>query len=138
MELPFDLLLGRKTFDIWAPYWPLHDDLWPNVNKARKYVVSRTLRSHAWQPTTFIAGDVAREVRKLKEGAGLDLHVYGSAELFQTLFREELVDELWLRLHPITLGGGKRLFAEGSIPSVFTLAKSVVTTRGVLFLDYRR
>jgi dihydrofolate reductase len=138
MKLPCDLLLGRKTFEIWAPYWPLHNELWPAVNTARKYVVSSTLTSHAWQPSTFINSDVAGEIRRIKEQDGPDLHVYGSANLFQTLIKHGLVDQLWLRIHPITLGIGKRLFVEGTMPADFTVSSSVVSSSGVIFVNYER
>lgn len=138
MKMSFDLLLGRRTFEIWAPYWPQHNEIWPAVNTARKFVVSNTLTSHAWQPVTFISGDVAREIQKIKEQDGPDLHVYGSAELFQTLIKHDLVDELWLRIHPITLGMGKRLFGEGTVPADFTVLSSVVNSRGVIFVNYDR
>jgi len=85
MTPPFDLLLGRKTFDIWAAYWPSHADIWPAVNPATKYVASNTVTSHEWQPSVFLGGDVAEKVRQLKQQPGPDLHVYGSANLLQTL-----------------------------------------------------
>lgn len=138
MNLPFDLLLGRKTFEIWAPYWPEHNDIWPAANQATKYVASHTISSSEWQPTVFLNGDVAKEVADLKRSQGLDLHVYGSAGLVQTLLSHDLVDELWLKVHPITLGAGKRLFAEGTIPAAFTLKESTVTPGGVIFANYER
>src|SRR5258707_15660734 len=85
MTMPFDLLLGRKTFEIWAPYWPHHADIWPGVNPATKYVASNTMTSHAWQPSVFLGGDIAEKVTTLKQEPGPDLHVYGSANLVQTL-----------------------------------------------------
>src|SRR5690348_18386323 len=81
MNLPFDLLLGRTTFEIWAPYWPHHADLWPSVMSATKYVASNTMTSHAWQPSVFLGGDMAEQVTKLKQQPGPDLHVYGSGSL---------------------------------------------------------
>ncbi|MDE3229312.1 MAG: dihydrofolate reductase family protein, partial [Chloroflexota bacterium] len=116
MSLPFDLLLGRKTFDIWASYWPHHADDWPGVNPATKYVASNTMTSHEWQPSVFLSGDIAEHVNKLKQQPGPDLHVYGSANLLQTLMKHDLVDAFWLKIYPITLGSGKRLFAGGAIP----------------------
>jgi dihydrofolate reductase len=138
MSLPFDLLLGRTTFEIWAPYWPQHPDVWPEVQTATKYVASNTLTSHAWQPSVFLNGDVAGRVAQLKRQPGPDLHVYGSANLLQTLFAHDLVDALWLRIHPITLGGGKRLFAGGAIPAAFRLAEHQVTSTGVVLVNYER
>ena len=138
MSLPFDLLLGRTTFEIWAPYWPQHPDVWPEVQTATKYVASNTLTAHAWGPSVFLSGDVAAHVAKLKEQPGPDLHVYGSANLLQTLLAHDLVDALWLRIHPITLGRGKRLFAGGAIPAAFRVVESQVTSTGVVLVSYER
>ena len=138
MSLPFDLLLGRRTFEIWAPYWPAHADAWPQVQTATKYVASTTRTSDAWQPSVFLGGDVAARVAQLKREPGPDLHVYGSANLLQTLFAHDLVDALWLRIHPITLGTGKRLFAGGAIPAAFRLAEHQVTSTGVVLATYER
>jgi dihydrofolate reductase len=138
MSLPFDLLVGRVTFDIWAPYWPLHADVWPEVQTATKYVASNTLTAHAWGPSVFLGGDVAGRVVALKRQPGPDLHVYGSANLLQMLFGHDLVDALWLRIHPITLGGGKRLFAGGAIPVAFRLTEHQVTSTGVILATYER
>ncbi len=138
MSLPFDLLLGRKTFDIWAPYWPQHVDVWPGVQTATKYVASNTLTTSEWQPSVFLSGDVAQHVADLKQRPGPDLHVYGSANLVQTLLAHDLVDALWLRIHPITLGRGKRLFAGGSIPAAFRVSESHVTSTGVVVVNYER
>jgi dihydrofolate reductase len=138
MSLPFDLLLGRRTFEIWAPYWPRHADVWPEVQAATKYVASNTLASHAWGPSVFLSGDVAARVAELKRQPGPDLHVYGSANLLQTLLAHDLVDAIWLRVHPITLGRGKRLFDGGAIPAAFRVTESQVTSTGVVLLSYER
>jgi dihydrofolate reductase len=138
MSLPFDLLLGRRTFEIWAGYWPNHPEVWPGVQAATKYVASNTLTAHAWGPSVFLAGDVAAHVAQLKQKPGTDLHVYGSANLLQTLLQHDLVDALWLRIHPITLGVGKRLFADGAIPAAFRLAEHQVTSTGVVLATYER
>lgn len=138
MNSPFDLLLGRKTFEIWEPYWPKHADVWPNVNKATKYVVSNTRASSEWQPSVFLSGDIAGEVAKLKQQQGPDLHVWGSGELLQTLMQHGLVDVFWLMIYPITLGGGKRLFADGTIPAAFKVTESVATPSGMLVVSYER
>lgn len=138
MNVPFDLLLGRKTFDIWAPYWPEHGDVWPAVNTVTKYVASNTLTSSAWQPTVFLSGDIAEKVRELKQQPGPDLHVYGSGDLLQTLLKHDLVDELWLKIYPLTLGRGKRLFADGAIPAAFKVTESRVTPSGVIIVNYAR
>ena len=138
MNRPFDLLLGRKTFDIWAPYWPQHADAWPGVSAATKYVASNTLTSHAWQPSVFFNGEIAEEITQIKQQTGPDLHVWGSGHLMQTLIKHDLVDAFWLMIYPITLGGGKRLFAGGSLPMAFKLTESTVTPKGVMVVNYER
>ncbi|HQZ21526.1 MAG TPA: dihydrofolate reductase family protein [Thermoflexales bacterium] len=138
MNLPFDLLLGRKTFDIWAPYWPHHGDAWPRVNEATKYVASNTLTSGDWHPAVFLNGDVAEKVAKIKQGHGPDLHVWGSGALLQTLLQHDLVDVFWLMIYPITLGAGKRLFSAGTIPAAFKVTESAVTPKGVILVTYER
>ncbi len=138
MNLQFDLLLGRKTFEIWAPYWPRHADMWPGVMTATKYVASHTMTSHAWQPSVFLGGDIAEQVADLKRGQGPDLHVYGSANLVQTLMKHDLVDAFWLKIYPLTLGSGKRLFAEGAIPAAFKVTESQVSPSGIIIASYER
>ena len=138
MNLPFDLLLGRKTFAIWEPYWPEHGDIWPNVNAATKYVASNTVTSSEWQPSVFLSGDVAEQVAQIKQQEGPDLHVWGSGHLLQTLIKHDLVDSFWLMIYPVTLGGGKRLFADGTIPMGFKVTESEVTPKGVIVMNYER
>jgi len=138
MNMPFDLLLGRKTFEIWAPYWPHHADIWPSVNAATKYVASNTMTSGEWQPSVFLGGDIAEKVIKLKQQPGPDLHVYGSGNLLQTLIKHDLVDAYWLKIYPLTLGGGKRLFAAGTIPAAFKVTDSQVSPKGVMIVSYER
>ncbi len=138
MNLPFDLLVGRKTFDIWAPYWPHHGEIWPGVNAATKYVASNTITSSEWQPSVFLNGDVAKQVAEIKQQPGPDLHVWGSSDLLQTLIKHDLVDVFWLMIYPITLGGGKRLFADGTIPAAFKVTESEVTPNGVIVVNYER
>src|SRR5262245_40438367 len=138
MNMPFDLLLGRKTFDIWEPFWPKHADIWPGVMTATKYVASNTRTSSEWQRTVFVSGDIAEKVRQLKQQSGPNLHVFGSANLLQTLFKHDLVDELWLKIFPLTLGTGKRLFADGTIPAAFKVTENTVTSKGVIILNYER
>lgn len=138
MNMPFDLLLGRKTYEIWAPYWPQHGDAWPGANAATKYVASNTLTSGAWQPSVLLSGDVAGKVTKIKQQPGSDLHVWGSGHLIQTLMKHDLVDTFWLMIYPITLGSGKRLFAGGTIPAAFTVTESAVTSKGVIVVNYVR
>jgi dihydrofolate reductase len=138
MTTPFDLLLGRKTFDIWAPYWPQHADVWPGVNTATKYVASNTITSHEWQPSVFLNGDIAEKVATIKQQPGPDLHVWGSGNLIQTLIKHDLVDTFWLMIYPITLGGGKRLFDSGTIPAAFKVTETTVTATGVIVVNYER
>ena len=138
MNMPFDLLLGRTTFDIWASYWPHHADIWPGVNPATKYVASNTITSHAWQPSVFLGGDIVEKINNLKQTQGPDLHVYGSANLVQTLMKHDVVDAFWLKIYPLTLGSGKRLFAEGTIPAAFKVTESTVSSTGVILVNYER
>ena len=138
MNLPFDLLLGRKTFEIWASYWPQHADAWPGVDTATKYVASNTMTSSEWQPSVFIGGDTAGKVAKIKQQQGPDLHVWGSGNLVQTLLKHDLVDAFWLMIYPITLGSGKRLFADGTNPNAFRVTESLVTSKGVTIANYER
>ena len=138
MNSSFDLLLGRKTFDIWEPYWPKHADAWPGASTATKYIASNTLTSSEWQPSVFLNGDVAEKVAKLKEQTGPDLHVWGSGQLLQTLIKHDLVDTFWLMIYPITLGSGKRLFDDGTLPAAFKLTESIVGSNGVIVVNYER
>ena len=138
MNMPFDLLLERKTFEIWAPYWPHHADIWPGVNPATKYVASNTRTSSEWQPSVFLSGNIAEKVSQLKQQPGPDLHVYGSANLLQTLFKHDLVDEFWLKIYPLTLGTGKRLFTDGTIPAAFKVTESQVSPSGIIIVNYER
>jgi len=136
MNMPFDLLLGRRTFDIWAGYWPQHNDFWPAVNTATKYVASNTMTSHEWHPSVFLNGDIAEKITKIKQQQGPELHVWGSGDLIQTLMKNDLVDMFWLMIYPITLGSGKRLFADGTIPAAFNVTESTVGSSGVILLNY--
>ena len=138
MDMPFNLLLGRKTFDIWAQFWPQHGEIWPAVNTATKYVASNTITAHEWQPSVFLSGDISEKISTIKRQQGPDLHVYGSANLIQTLLKHDLVDAFWLKIFPITLGSGKRLFADGAIPAAFKLTESAVTSKGVILVNYER
>lgn len=138
MNMPFDLLLGRKTFDIWAPYWSQHGEIWPGVNTATKYVASNTLTSSTWQPAVFLNGDIAQKIAQIKQQPGPDLHVWGSAHLLQTIIKHDLVDMFWLMIYPVTLGSGKKLFADGAIPAAFKVTESSVTPQGVIIVNYER
>jgi len=138
MNSPFDLLVGRKTFEIWEPYWPQHPDVWVNVNSATKYVASNTRTSSDWQSSVFLNGDVAERVAEIKKQPGPDLHVWGSGNLLQTLIKHDLIDVFWLMIYPITLGIGKRLFAEGTVPATFKVTESLVGSSGVIVVNYER
>lgn len=138
MNSPFDLLVGRKTFEIWEPYWIQHADVWLNVNTATKYVVSNTRTSSAWEPSVFLNGDIAEQVAEIKRQPGPDLHVWGSGNLLQTLLKHNLVDAFWLMIYPLTLGSGKRLFADGTIPLKFKVTESIVGASGVIVMGYER
>ncbi len=131
-----DLLLGRKTFDIFSGYWPGHAEMWPGINDVTKYVASTTLETSDWQNSKFLKS--VDDLKKLKESDGGDLKVHGSADLVQTLLKNDLVDEFNLMIFPITLGTGKRLFADGTIPAAFEITKSLVTPNGVIFVGYKR
>ena len=136
MKATAALLLGRKTYDIWIGYWPEHPETWPQVNKITKYVVSTTLKNPTWENTEVITDIEA--LKKIKNSKGPDLQVYGSADLVQSLMQNDLVDEFWLKIFPITLGTGKRLFEKGTMPASFTLVESKVTPSGVIFTKYKR
>jgi dihydrofolate reductase len=138
MKQPNSLLLGRKTFEIFASYWPQHASDWPGINEATKYVVSDTLTKTEWENSIVISGYVVEEIKKLKAQDGPDLKVWGSGNFVQTLLKHDLVDELLLKIFPVTLGSGKRLFAEGTIPAAFKLTDSKVSPSGVIFANYER
>jgi dihydrofolate reductase len=133
-----DLLLGRKTFEIFAGYWPAHADMWPGIMDVTKYVMSNSLSENKtdWKNVVFLNN--VEDLKKLKEGEGADIKVHGSGKLAQTLFKHDLVDELCLMMFPITLGTGKRLFVEGTIPAAFTMMDNLVTSNGVIFANYKR
>jgi dihydrofolate reductase len=138
MSQPFDLLLGRKTFEIFAAYWPDHPEEGAGINNATKYVASNTLKTHDWSKTVFLSGDVPAEVQKLKAQDGPDLQVHGSGQLIQTLLENDLIDEFWLKIFPLTLGTGKRLFAQGTLPAAYTLVESKTSPAGVIIAALRR
>ena len=139
MSRPFDLLLGRKTYEIFAGYWPYQKD--PSaagINTAKKYVASKTPLKLDWSNSTLISGDLVQEIKKLKKQDGPELQVHGSGNFIQTLLKHDLVDELWLKIFPITLGMGKRLFAEGTTAAAFTLREAQTSPRGVIVASYDR
>ncbi len=131
-----DYLLGRKTFEIWENYWPLHSDFWPGINKGMKYVLTKTRKKTNWKNTVFIK--TAADIKKLKRSKGPDLQVWGSSKLIQLLLKNDLVDELRLKIHPLLLGKGKKLFDSGVIPAAFTLERSFINTKGVIFAHFKR
>jgi dihydrofolate reductase len=136
---PFDLLLGRKTYEIFAAHWPHSDEPGAEeLNSARKYVASRTLDSVEWNNSTLLEGDVAEAVAKLRQEDGPEIQVYGSGDLLQTLLEHDLVDEFRIMIFPVVLGTGKRLFAEGAVPAGLTLAESAMSTTGVFMATYKR
>ena len=138
MTRPFDLLLGRKTFEVFAAYWPHHEDEGAGINKATKYVASNTLATHKWSKSVFLSGDVVKEIKKLKQQDGPELQVHGSSNLIQTLMEHDLVDEFWLKIFPITLGVGKRLFDIGTIQESYALVESRSPPSGVIVSNFRR
>ena len=140
MNKPFDLLLGRKTYEIFASYWPHHKDEGPGIgiNQATKYVASHGIMQFTWDKSVLLQGDIVDAIKKLKAQDGPELQVYGSGNLMQTLLKHDLVDELWLKIFPVTLGSGKRLFAEGTIPAAFKLTDGKVLSSGVIIANYKR
>jgi len=138
MTKPLDLLLGRRTYEIFASYWPTHENEWPGINSVTKYVVSDIRTDSLWNNTVFFKDNVVEEIQRLKQQNGPDLQVHGSSQLLQTLFKHDLVDEVWLKIFPITLGTGKRLFGEDIIPASFKLMKSEATPVGVIVAGYKR
>jgi len=138
---PADYLLGRKTFEIWAGYWPEHGDFWPGINDGTKYVFSKSMKKSnpkvtGWKNSVVIKN--LADIKKLKISKGSDIQVWGSGELVQLLLKNDLVDELRLKIHPLTLGKGKKLFNNGTIPAAFTLMESIVTSKGVIIASYKR
>jgi len=136
LKEPTDYLLGRKTFDIWANYWPEHGDFWPGINEGTKYVLAKTRKKSGWKNSVFLKS--AADIKKVKKSKGADIQVWGSSELIHLLLKNDLVDELRLKIHPLTLGKGKKLFGNGVIPAAFTLTESAVTSKGVIIVNYKR
>ena len=133
---PADYLLGRKTFEIWEAYWPHHADFWPGINDGSKYVLSQTRERSDWKNTSFLK--TPQDIKNLKATDGPDIQVWGSSKLIQLLLRHDLVDELRLKIYPLTLGKAKKLFEDAAIPAAFTLTESNVTSKGVIIANYRR
>ena len=141
LKQPADYLLGRKTFAIWANYWPEHGDFWPGINESAKYVFSKKMKKsdplvNGWKNSILIK--TLGDIKKLKKSKGSDIQVWGSSKLIQLLLKNDLVDELRLKIHPLTLGKGKKLFDNGTVPAAFILTESVVTASGVIIANYKR
>ena len=141
LKQPADYLLGRKTFEIWADYWPKHGDFWPGINEGTKYVFSKSMKKSdpivtGWKNSVVIKN--LADIKKLKNSKGSDIQVWGSGKLVQLLLKNDLADELRLKIHPLTLGKGKKLFDNGTIPAAFTLIESIVTPSGVIIANYKR
>jgi len=138
---PTDILLGQKTFEIFAEYWPKHADMWPGILDVTKYAVSATMSQQdvdasGWANSVLLQN--VEDIKKLKNSEGGVIKVHGSGNLVQTLLKHDLVDELCLMTFPITLGSGKRLFGEGTMPAAFTMMDSLVTSNGVICAYYKR
>lgn len=131
-----DILLGRKTFEIFESYWPGHADYWPGINDVNKYVLSSTVTSSHWNNSVFLSS--VSDIKKLKGSAGTDIKVWGSSKLVQLLLRHGLVDEIWLQIFPVVLGTGKKLFGDEATPARFTLKESTITPGGVIIANYQR
>lgn len=138
MSAPFDLLLGRRTYDLFAAYWPQVSDAdgGRGLNAATKYVISRGTPQLPWKPAILVEGDASQAISALKEQDGPELQVHGSGNLIQTLLQHGLVDEFRLWTFPVVVGPGKRLFAEGAVPTGLTLIDSKVSTTGVVISKY--
>ncbi len=133
---PADYLLGRKTFQIWEDYWPAHADFWPGINDGVKYVLSKTIETTNWKNTVFIR--TIEDIKQVRNSPGPDIQVWGSCQLVQLLLQHDLVDELRLKIHPLTLGEGKKLWSDEILPAAFTLTDHVVTPHGVIIATYQR
>lgn len=138
---PASYLLGRKTFEIWAAYWPQNAKNWPGINDGTKYVFSKNLKNSdsiiaGWK-NSIVINDID-QIKAIKQEEGMDIQVWGSGKLVQLLLKHDLIDEVRLKIHPLILGKGKKLFDSESIPVAFSLVESVVTTTGVIIAHYKR
>jgi dihydrofolate reductase len=131
-----DLLLGRKTFDIWENYWPAHAEFWPGINEVSKYVLSNTVNSTEWKNVVFLKDIEA--IKEIKASEGADIKIWGSSQLVQLLLEHDLVDEIWLNIHPVILGKGKRLFNDAAVPAAFEIVESKLTSTGVFMVNYKK
>lgn len=135
MKKTADYLLGRKTYEIFTTYWPQNAEIWPGINNGTKYVISRTKRKWDWKNTVFLEN--LEDIKKLRLSDGPDIQIWGSSELIHLLLENALIDELHLRIFPVILGEGKKLFNDGEIATAFTLTESHVTTKGVIIVSYK-
>lgn len=140
---PFDLLLGRRTYEIFAAHWPFVTSgpeklAADKLNSARKYVVSKTLSRADWENSTLIKRDAAKEIAALKEQDGPEIQIHGSSDLIQSLLRDDLIDEFRVWIFPVTVGGGKRLFGRGTVPVGFKLLDCKTSTSGVIIAAYAK
>lgn len=133
---PADYLLGRKTFEIWENYWPEHADFWQSINDGTKYILSDTREKSEWKNSVFIK--TAADIKNVKNSKGADIHVWGSSKLIQLLLKNDLIDELWLMIYPLTLGQGKKVFEDGAIPAAFNLVENTITPGGIIMANYKR
>lgn len=131
-----DILLGRKTFEIFADYWPGHASYWPGINEVTKYVLSNTMKESGWQNSVFLTS--VADIEKLKNSEGSDIKVWGSGKLVQLLLKHDLVDEIWLKIYPVLLGKGKKWYSDETMPAAFKLTESSTTPSGVIFANYTR
>ena len=136
MNQTADYLFGRKTFEIFASFWPAHSNMWPHINRGTKYILSKTIKSSNWKNTVFL--ESLKDIEQLKISDGPDIQVWGSSELAHLLLENGLVDELHLRIFPIILGKGKKLFDNSAVATALTLAENVVTAKGVIIAHYKR
>jgi len=139
MDTPYDLLLGKRTYNIWVGYWPKHNDepVWgKRFDHATKYVVAHKPFKLSWDKSVLITGDVVKELKKLKKTDGHDLCVWGSGNLIQTLLKNNLIDRMYIWTYPVTLGTGKKLFAEGTRPERFKQIDAKITPTGVIYATY--
>ena len=136
LKVPTDFLLGRKTFDIWEDYWPKHADFWPGINEGTKYILSATRDKSDWKHTVFIKN--VEDIKKIKNSEGRNIQVWGSSVLVQLLLKHDLADELRLKIHPLILGKGKKLFDNNAMPAAFKLTENIVTPKGVIMAVYKR
>lgn len=136
LKEPAEYILGRKTFEIWENYWPEHSDFWPGINSGTKYVLSQKRKKTNWQNTVFIKN--VADIKKLKKTKGPAIHVWGSSEIVHLLLKHDLVDELRLKIHPILLGKGKKIFDNGAAPAAFALTENIITSTGVIIAYYKK